>query len=263
MIKIFLIIIASVIFTGCKEENKENSEASEKVENIQTETSAIDSDSNSSIHINDSTSALPDSVIKTFEGIYVLNLTENIFTDCNNPDSTYWVTDETKNLKGLYEKLYSTRNIYGAVYAKLKGEIVDTKDRIGKNTSEKYPKTILVKEVLNIEKKNFKNSCLKYDFWALGNEPNWSLEISKTENRIEFIDYSQNQFYHFFYEEPRIEPGKIIYITHNNIQQYIIDVIIKEEKCSDTMSDIEYDYSVEVILSGGKRYKGCAIKGKE
>lgn len=263
MLKTLTVFIFIIIISGCNNPDGNKTGSDDKTDTILKDASIAKSDTDSSLIDKDTNSAIADSVIRTFEGVYKLNLTENVFTDCKNPDSTYWVTDETKNLKGLYEKFYSTRNIYGAVYAKLKGEIVDTKDKIGKNISEKHPKTIIVKEVLNIDKKNFRNTCLKYDYWALGNEPNWSLQISKAENQIEFIDYSQNQTYHFFYEEPRIEPGRIVYITHNNIKQYIIDVIIKKEKCSDTMSDTEYDYSVEVILSGGKRYKGCGIKGKE
>ena len=263
MLKTLSVFFFIVIISGCNDKNDVKSDSGAKTETLKTDTSSDNSGKDSLLKGTDTLSAAADSVIRTFEGIYVLNLTENIFTDCRNPDSTYWVTDDTKNLKPLYEKIYSMRNIYGAVYAKLKGEIVETKDKIGKNISEKYPKTLVVKEVLDIDKKNFRNTCLKYDFWALGNEPNWSLQISKSENLIEFIDYSQDQSYYFFYEEPRIEPGKIIYITHNNIQQYIIDIIIKEEKCSDTMSDIVYDYSVEVVLSGGKSYKGCGIKGKE
>lgn len=112
-----------------------------------------------------------------------------------------------------------------------------------------------------MEKKNFRNTCVPYDFWALGNEPNWSLQISEKENLIEFNLPSDKKVYYFFYEEPREENGIIFYTSHNEIQRYAIDVSVKKEKCSDTMSEKVYDYSVEVEISGGKKYKGCGIKG--
>ena len=171
----------------------------------------------------------------------------------------YWVKDGTGKLKELYEKFHSSKNYSGAVVAKLQGEIVPTEIQKHK---EKYPRTIVVNEVIDVQKKNFRNTCMKYDFWALGNEPNWSLQISGSEKLIELIDYSNDKTYNFFYEEPKNENGIIIYAAHNKIQRISIDIFVKKEECSDTMSDEKYDYSVEVKLSSGIILKGCGIKGK-
>jgi len=200
---------------------------------------------------------------KIFEGICKINTNTNTntFLDCQNPDIEYLVNDETSNLKSLYEKIYSSKNVYGSVYAKVKGVITETKDE---KFSEKFPMTLIVSEVIDIQKKNFNNTCVKYDFWAIGNEPTWSLQISKKENLILFNDNAGNKEYYFFYEEQTSDDeGRIIYMAHNKIQQYLIKAVFIKEKCSDNMSDKVYDYSAEIELSGGKIYKGCGIKGKE
>ena len=74
---------------------------------------------------------------------------------------------------------------------------------------------------------------------------------------------AENKTYYYFYEEHVDEDGAIVYAAHNNIQRYTIKIRIRKERCSDTMSDTGYDYSAEVELSNGKKFKGCAIKGKE
>lgn len=207
----------------------------------------------------DSLKTIKSDTVTIFEGLYIINKNTNSFRDCRYPDSLYTVNDETGNLKKSYEKIFSVKNVYGSVYARFKGEKKAT-DGIN---SEKYPSTLYVKEVLQLEKKNFRNTCIYYDFWALGNEPNWSLQISKNENIIEFYDMAENKTYYYFYEEHVDEDGAIVYAAHNNIQRYTIKIRIRKERCSDTMSDTGYDYSAEVELSNGKKFKGCAIKGKE
>lgn len=196
---------------------------------------------------------------KVYEGLYIFNKNENIFRDCNYPDSVYWIIDDTKKIKDMYEKYHSSKNVYSAVMIKIKGDIIPSE---GRNNTEKYPRTIRIKEIVSMEKKNFRNTCIAYDFWGLGNEPNWSLQISRKESQIEFYDYSEDKIYNFFYEEPKTEGSKIYYTSHNKIQRNYIDIIITKELCTDTMSDTEYEYSVEIKLNKSKNFKGCAVKGK-
>lgn len=207
----------------------------------------------------DSSAQIKNPEDKVYEGLYILNANENIFRDCMNPDSTYWVTDGSGKIEGMYNKFISSKNVYGAVVVKLKGKITETKN---KRYLEKYPRTFEVMEVVDMQKKNFSNTCIPYDFWGLGNEPGWSLQISENENLIEFTDYGENKTYSFFYEEPKSEDGKIIYNAHNNIQRNYIDISIKKENCSDNMSDKVYEFSAEVKINKNKKYNGCCIKGK-
>lgn len=199
-----------------------------------------------------------DTASKVYEGLYIYNLNTNSFMECKNPDSLYLIIDDTKKLPGMYKKTLTNPNVYGSVVAKLKGDVTQTTDE---TKIEKYPKTFRVTEIISMEKKNFRNTCVPYDFWGLGNEPGWSLQISEKENLIEFYLPFEQKTYYFFYSEPKEENGRIIYTSHNQIQRYIINISIKKESCSDTMSDKVYDYSVDVELSGGKKFKGCGIKG--
>lgn len=242
----FFITLLSMLMSGCvvKQENNISENPVNPIKKNSSKDSSVNVSKNSE---------------KEYEGICSLNSNENIFRDCSNPDTVYWVNDATGKLKDIYEKYHSYKNFYGAVMVKFKGELIPTEIYKYK---EKYPRTLVVKEVIDVQKKNFKNTCIKYDFWALGNEPNWSLQISQSENLIELIDNSENKIYNFFYEEPKNESGIIIYTAHNKIQRISIDIFVKKEKCSDTMSDTVYDYSAEVKLSSGKIFKGCAIKGK-
>lgn len=204
-----------------------------------------------------------DSVIVTvkpefYEGVYLTNLNTHSFIDCRNPDTVFWVTDDTRKLEAQYKKMFSEQSVYNSVFIRVKGDFEDTRDPTVK---EKYPRTLRVKEVLAVENKSFKNNCVPYDFWAFGNDPGWSLQISRKENLIEFILPGESKKYYFFYDEPDTDSGYIIYKNHNKIQGYVIEIKIKKEKCSDAAAGKVYDYSAEIELTGNKKFKGCAVKG--
>ena len=240
MIKIFFITAVLFLFAGCKDQNQ--------IQTRDTVKREVKADSIKEPVRTD-----------IFEGIYITNLNTNSFIDCANPDSVYWVTDDSKKLEAQYKKMFSTPSVYNSVLIKVKGELEETKEEPRK---EKYPTTLRVKDVIYVEKKNYSNTCVPYDFWALGNGNSWSLEISKQENLIEFIVPGEDKSYYFFYAEPVEENGFTIYRNYNYIQRYTIEIRIKRETCSDKTSDKVYDYSVEVKLSDNKKYKGCGIKGK-
>ena len=195
-----------------------------------------------------------------YEGIYITNLNTHSFIDCKNPDTVFWVVDDTKKLEAQYKKMFAVQSVYNSVFIRVKGDFENTTDQ---TIAEKYPRTLRVKEVSAVENKNFRNTCVPYEFWALGSEPGWSLQISKKENLIEFILPGENKTYYFFYSEPEEDDGYIKYANYNKIQGYSIDIKIRKEKCTDKMSGKTYDYSAEVELTGNKKFNGCAIKGAE
>lgn len=245
MFKIFLLFSLILILNGC---NKQEPTP------VKTQSKDSAKDSNKII------TAVKDSTNKTYEGMYIVNLNVNTFRDCNYPDSVYWVIDETKKLQGLYKETIPVVNVYGSVYAKVKGELTQTKDT---KLVERFPQTLVVKEVISVEKKNFRNTCVPYDFWALGNVPDWSLQISEKENLIEFYLPQEKKIYYFFYSEPNETDSVITYASFNPIQRYVIEISIRKEKCTDTVSNNVYDYSVEAGIRGAKKYKGCGIKGEQ
>jgi uncharacterized membrane protein len=63
--------------------------------------------------------------------------------------------------------------------------------------------------------------------------------------------------YHFKYSEPVIEKNNIIYKSSNKSDQ--IRIQIKNEACSDGMSETNFNYSAEINLNGNA-FNGCAIK---
>lgn len=192
-----------------------------------------------------------------FKGLYVVDDVTSVLQDCKDPSQKYWVVDGYKKLSGLYNKTLASPNVYATVVVEVRGRLSTTTNL---KHIEKYPKTLYVQDVISVEKKNSKNTCVPYDFWALGNEPNWSLQISEKENLIELIIPGEKTYY-FFFAEPKIENGVIHFNNHNKIQRYVIEIAIRKQKCSDTMSDKVYDYSVEVNLVGIKKLKGCGIRG--
>jgi len=196
----------------------------------------------------------------TFEGIFITNLNTKTLRDCRYPDSVYWVADDTKKLEGQYTKMFSEKSVYNSVYVKIKGKLENTESTA---TGEKYPRTIRVSEVMNMERKNQSNTCVPYDFWGIGTGNSWTLQISKFENLIELIVPGEKKTYYFFYNEPTEEEGLIIYKSHNLVQRYNIEIRLKKESCTDTKSGIQYDYAIYVNVNGDQVYYGCAVKGKK
>ncbi len=201
-----------------------------------------------------------DTTVRTeFEGLYNYEKSGSTFRDCRYPDSVYIVNDASGKLKAQFEKIFPASNVYGSIVTKVKGTLIPTAEQKFK---DKYPKTLKISEVIQVDKKNFRNTCVPYDFWAFGNEPNWTMQISEKEGIIELFDSSEGKNYSFFRNDPKTDSGAIVYSSFNTIRKYSIDIKIKKEKCSDTMSDTEYEYSVTAVITGGKQFKGCAIKGK-
>lgn len=243
----FFIFFATFILPGCEESGRLQ-RISDSKDSIKKTEAGIDT----SLARN-----ISDSI---YEGVYVFNLHEQSFRSCKNPDSLYWIVDETKELKELYKKIFPEKNAYSSAYIKVKGEVAANTD---KSTAEKFPRSFVVYDVLTIERKNYENTCVPYDFWCIGSDPGWSLQISAKEKLIEFNLSSEKKIYYFEYIEPKEAEGQIIYETHNNIQRYLIKIKIKNEKCENKTSGKNYDYSVEVELNDGKIYRGCGIEGTE
>lgn len=201
-----------------------------------------------------------DTGMKIFEGIYSVNINTSSFKDCENPYLLYWLSDNTGKLKGMFERIFPEKNVYHSVVAKIKGELIPTEEI---SISDKYPITLKVYEVISIEKKNSANTCVPYEFWGFGKNPDWYLEISEKENIIELNDQNEKKAYYFFYDEPEEVNGMITYKNYNKIQGQIIEIYIKKERCYDNSLDKYYDYSVSVNLTGDRHYTGCCIQGSD
>jgi uncharacterized membrane protein len=97
-------------------------------------------------------------------------------------------------------------------------------------------------------------------FYAVGNEPYWSLNISKDNKAVlktlDGVEYSAS----FISKLPSVDPESTGYRLTNNKGEMIINIV--EEKCGDTMADEDFPFKVSVDLKlkgekGFTTYKGC------
>lgn len=190
-----------------------------------------------------------------FKGMYTFGNEVNTFIDCSN-QHTYWVNDSLASLNKLYQKtLQPLPYPYESVYAEVKGYLAG-RSKLG--YASEYENVLVVTDIIKLEAKNFKTACYNYEFIALGNEPFWSLDILPAEQQIVLKDLSTNKVLQFSYQPANIGGGVYRFETHNDQKDKLV-VVIREESCSDGMSDNKYLYSAEVVINN-RTLKGCAIK---
>ena len=92
------------------------------------------------------------------------------------------------------------------------------------------------------------------DFWAVGQEPGWRIEISDGERIDLEVDYGETKLSMPAPRPLQASPGRTHYTAGTKEHRLTID--IKEGECRDTMSGAAYPAIVAVTLDG-KRYQGC------
>ncbi|WP_276348664.1 hypothetical protein [Daejeonella sp. JGW-45] len=197
-----------------------------------------------------------DTVPTIFKGLYTFGNEINTFRHCGSPEKVYWVNDSLASLRDHYEKTHRFPSYpYESVYAEVKGYLAG-KSKLGYASG--YENVLIVTDIIKVEAKNFRTECYNYEFIILGNEPFWSVDIIPGEQRIVLKDVGVEKVHEFIYSPALIKEGVHRYEATNPANDKLI-VLIREEKCSDGMSDRQYNYSAEVNFNG-KIYKGCAIK---
>jgi len=191
-----------------------------------------------------------------FKGLYTFGNEVRTFRDCNGSQPVYWVNDSIASLRDKYEKTNRFPSYpYESVYAEVRGYL-SGKSSLG--YASEYEKVLVVTEIVKLEAKNFRTDCYQYEFIALGNEPFWSLEIIPSERRIVFKNVGQEKALEFIYAPAKVEAGVHRYEATSRSNAKLV-VEIRQEKCSDGMSERKYNFSSKVTLNG-KVYRGCAIK---
>jgi len=235
-----LIILAAMILQACG--------------NPQKQSNTVDS-----IEIVDTIAAHAGRTVSIFKGLYTFGNEVNTFQDCGGRQKVYWVSDSMASLREPYEKTNRFPSYpYESVYAEVKGYLTG-KSNMG--YASEYENMLVVTEIIKVEAKNYRTDCYNYEFIALGNEPFWSVDIIPYEQRIVFKNVGREKAFEFIYSPATVAAGVHRYEATNPANEKLV-VVIREEKCSDGMSDREYNYSVEVTANG-KTYMGCAIKKGE
>lgn len=98
-----------------------------------------------------------------------------------------------------------------------------------------------------------------YEYTCIGTEPFYQIKISEKENLIDFYNPMGQDTIHFPFSKIEMEDGSITFISEDEKANNKIRIKIKDEECSDGMSEKHYHHSTEIILNT-KTYKGCAIK---
>lgn len=207
---------------------------------------------------NGNSDTAPDTV--SIQGIYTYSDELSTFLECGDDSTTYWVADPDSLLRPRAKEFQFFPRDRSSVFAELEViKLPPPPKREG--LAAEYDSLLKVVRVLNVTAKNFKTVCFPYDFWCLGNEPFWSVEISGGENIIRLTDMGTESAYYYSYTEPVIEGDQYKYEIPAEAGQPPLRIVVKKEECSDGMSDRVYDYSVSV-QAGDRKLNGCAIAGE-
>lgn len=161
-------------------------------------------------------------------------------------DKKYQIQDATSTLDSLYDAACFPAPIPGeAVFAVLSGTLAPDGN------------SFTATRVDTMEGKSPLNACLPWEFWCSGTEPFWSMQISKAEGSIFFKNMGNETGQAFPWKAPETD-GK----TSWKYETGELHVTIKKSPCTDGMSELTYNYSVEVQCNGDT-FRGCAIRSGE
>jgi len=104
-----------------------------------------------------------------------------------------------------------------------------------------------------------KKAAAGIEFYAIGNEPFWNLEIDK-EKSVSFKVADLPKPLTFAMRPPRINKDSTYYVVDSAGSK--LEVTVFNEFCSDGMSDNRYEYRVHVRYKG-QTFKGCGVDLKK
>lgn len=198
---------------------------------------------------------------KTFKGLFVVGKTVRSFQSCGNSSHNYFVIDSTHQMDDLYKTIFrnSPAFPYEYVYVEFRGGVEASDVTVAANG---FDSSVVVYDILTFEQKNYRNTCIPYDFWGIGNNPDWSLQVSAKEGILALKDYANNTVYLFEYFAPKVVNDEVYtYASNNYATKTSITAIFKRMPCNDGASGNEYEYAATVIIDG-KKYSGCGIRGE-
>ncbi len=203
----------------------------------------------------------PPTLLEEHKGLYVFDEKLSTFRDCAAPDKRYVAVDETGSIERNYRRLLRYPYPGQPIFAELKGYVTPYYGNLSKPAN--FAGFFVVTEILDLEAKNFRNTCIPYDYWAMGTEPFWYAQISRAEGLIEFRGMDDDRTRVFDYLPPVVEEdSSFVYSAINQSTGDNIRISVREETCGDGMSDIEYRFKVNLTMNG-KKFSGCGIAFSE
>lgn len=201
-------------------------------------------------------SLLPVKGSRPYEGLYSRRDGIATFRDCGLPDERFQVIDPGQTLEIAYRHTLGLPYPGQSAFVRLQG--YTTPYWADKSLAKGHSAFLVVTELSALQTKNFRNTCIPYDFWAIGNEPYWTAQVSAAEELIEFRTLDGADMRHFPYLPPVVTDTARIFASLNTDTGDNILVTIRPQPCTDGMSDRNFRHSVEIAVNG-RRYQGCAV----
>jgi uncharacterized membrane protein len=174
-------------------------------------------------------------------------------------EESIWVEDRTDaDLWGLYRRLASYPN--RPVFMEVTGELAGAP---AGGFGAHFAQQILIRDVRNasVESAGCFAKPDKFAFRAAGNEPFWSVEISK--QGLAFAEMGQDDRILFPYSPPTFFGEQIIYRSQiGSHEPRSIVVRLDRESCSDSMADATSSFTATVTIDN-RTLSGCARAGEE
>lgn len=193
---------------------------------------------------------------RNFLGLYRADDLHGTFLECGQEDARYVTWDETGALQRNYIRIL--RNPYPgqSIVAELKGYSLPYFGSLP--LPDGFKGFIVITEIVKIEAKNFRNTCIPFDLWAIGNEPFWQLQVSEAEGIIEFHELGVERTLNFPFV-PLVETDSAtVYASVNPETGDNIELKVFDEACGDSMSENKYRFKVAVEVNG-KTFRGCGL----
>jgi len=191
---------------------------------------------------------------QNFNGLLMRNNSEMYFMDCAEGKKYYFIKDETGKIDSFYESAQFQSYEGEGIYCELKGIL-----QSANNQPNYHDGLLTVKSIIKAQPKNFRNTCIPYEYWGVGTEPFWSLQISKEENLIDWKDGSKEKTHRFKYIAPTVNGNMITYNATETGTGKGIQIQIEQRHCSDGMSELQYEYEMTFTFDK-ENFSGCAIK---
>jgi uncharacterized membrane protein len=129
----------------------------------------------------------------------------------------------------------------------------------GKAVSSR-PDVYLTRKMIGSDNKAWmEKKAAGIDFFSLGNEPFWLMEIDK-DKQISFLRIDNEKPVLFPYMAAQVQNGQWTWNVQTETDK--LQIVISNQFCSDGMSDNWYEYKVDVNYNG-TAYTGCGVKLNE